>query len=176
MIEGLVGGAAKAAARRVVAEQRARERALLESGWSCPHCGVKRVPVENLPGSSLVNVLLYALLVVPALKYWDWRQANKWYTCAACSRRIEPPAWYAAGAAPPAPGQAGTASAGAGFRCSRCGSTHPPAVKRRGSTVLHVLLYCCWIIPGYLYGRWRKAEPGTLVCDRCGMEVGPEPA
>jgi len=162
---------ARGMARRLAAERAARDRALLAGGWTCQHCGTARVPAEKLPGSDVVNFLLIAAFVFPAVKYWNWRKANRWYSCPACSRRVEPPDWYVAGAmAPPAEGT--RTAGGAGFRCTRCGSTHPPATRYRGSTGLEVLLWCAWIIPGWVYRKWRRAVPGTPVCDRCGLEVG----
>ncbi len=82
---------ARGLARQMEAEHKARVQALFESGWKCPHCGVKREPARRLPGNSFVNLLLFMMMLVPGIRYWNWRKRNEWYACAGCDKRVDLP-------------------------------------------------------------------------------------
>ncbi len=82
---------ARGIAQRRRAEHDARVRALRESGWKCPACGSRDEPARRLPGNDLVNLLLFAMLLLPGIRYWNRRQQNEWYECAGCRKRVTLP-------------------------------------------------------------------------------------
>lgn len=51
--------------------------------------------------------------------------------------------------------------------CTTCGHHGPAAVKTRGSFLIEVVLWLCFIIPGLIYSLWRVATRGN-VCSACG--------
>lgn len=55
--------------------------------------------------------------------------------------------------------------------CPNCGYTGLPQKVARGSGVIEVILWLCYLIPGLLYSVWR-AGTKHYVCPKCGnMEI-----
>ena len=51
------------------------------------------------------------------------------------------------------------------YYCNACHNFTPNANKK-GSTLIEVVLYLCWIIPGLIYSIWRRNSPPN-VCPLC---------
>ncbi len=66
------------------------------------------------------------------------------------------------------------AAATSGISCPSCGEVDLPLARRRGSRLVHVLLYLAWILPGILYGLWRS-QVQTFHCRKCDAFMGEVP-
>lgn len=53
--------------------------------------------------------------------------------------------------------------------CENCRTVGYPGRKVKGSIVIEVLLWLCFLIPGLLYSLWRHAS-AYKVCKACGSE------
>ena len=52
------------------------------------------------------------------------------------------------------------------FICTRCGYTGEMSQAKKGSGVLEIVLWFCYLIPGLLYSIWRRsARP--MCCPVC---------
>jgi hypothetical protein len=51
--------------------------------------------------------------------------------------------------------------------CKDCGTVGEPARKTRGSFVMEVVLWLCFIIPGIIYSMWRLTTRYDA-CPACG--------
>ena len=51
--------------------------------------------------------------------------------------------------------------------CTSCGSTAPSKTVTRGSFLIEVILWLCFIIPGVLYSLWRLTTR-SQACSACG--------
>jgi hypothetical protein len=56
------------------------------------------------------------------------------------------------------------------FICPRCGDTGKPKKVTKGSTLIELLLLCCFLLPGVIYGVWRVSSRSE-VCGTCGSDV-----
>jgi hypothetical protein len=52
--------------------------------------------------------------------------------------------------------------------CNACGFAGYPRQMKAGSTGLAILLWCFFLIPGFLYSLWRAFAPRTNRCPQCG--------
>lgn len=52
--------------------------------------------------------------------------------------------------------------------CPACGTQGEPARKTRGSILIEVILWLCFIIPGLVYSIWRMGSRYE-VCPACGQ-------
>ena len=50
----------------------------------CPHCGQSGKPATETPGSFVMEVVLWLLLLVPGIIYSFWRTTSKRRVCPAC--------------------------------------------------------------------------------------------
>ena len=51
---------------------------------------------------------------------------------------------------------------------SVCGTCHSVSkAKKRGSGLVELILWCCFIIPGLLYSAWRRHQK-SIICRKCG--------
>ena len=50
--------------------------------------------------------------------------------------------------------------------CSACGTTGKPKTETRGSFVIEVILWLCFLVPGLIYTIWRLTTRGP-VCRAC---------
>lgn len=64
--------------------------------------------------------------------------------------------------------RAGTAAV---LYCPTCGSVGAPTTRTKGSFLIEVLLWCCFIIPGVIYSLWRvtSREKACPACGASGM-------
>ncbi|GBD98844.1 proteolipid membrane potential modulator [bacterium BMS3Abin07] len=53
--------------------------------------------------------------------------------------------------------------------CSNCGSVGTPKTVTKGSTLIEVLLWLFFFIPGVIYSIWRLTTR-TKACGSCGAE------
>ena len=53
--------------------------------------------------------------------------------------------------------------------CSNCGAQGKPKIKTKGSVVIEIILWICFIIPGLIYSIWRQTTK-YKVCPVCGAE------
>lgn len=51
------------------------------------------------------------------------------------------------------------------YYCNACHNFVAKAQKK-GSTLIEIVLYLCWVIPGLIYSIWRRNSPPT-VCPLC---------
>jgi len=51
--------------------------------------------------------------------------------------------------------------------CGTCGTVGKPKRMTRGSFVIEVLLWLCFILPGLIYSVWRSSSRYS-VCSTCG--------
>ena len=59
------------------------------------------------------------------------------------------------------------------FICATCGSRGAATMKTKGSLLIELILWCCFVIPGLIYSVWRRVGK-PRVCDACGgMTVVP---
>ncbi len=55
------------------------------------------------------------------------------------------------------------------FMCTNCGYIGYPKKRVRGSFLMEVVLWLCFLVPGILYSIWRLASKRD-VCPQCGAE------
>jgi hypothetical protein len=53
--------------------------------------------------------------------------------------------------------------------CGRCGTRCDPCIAAKGSTLIEVVLWLCFILPGLIYSLWRLSTKRP-VCPACGSE------
>ena len=161
MLQSLIGSAARSAAR--VAAQRARERqeALRRAGYRCPSCGVADLPRHRPRALNMTwrrwlrDELLGAL----------WHSvSDAEEVCPKCGSVVDVSPWLAGTEFATAPKATG------GYRCAGCGSPRLPVSRRRGSTIVEIVLYCMWILPGIPYSIWRSARR-HMACPDCDRRV-----
>ena len=51
--------------------------------------------------------------------------------------------------------------------CVACGTEAPAKVETRGSLLIEIVLWMCFIIPGVIYSLWRTGARQN-VCSSCG--------
>ena len=51
--------------------------------------------------------------------------------------------------------------------CTNCGTVAPPKKVTRGSFLIEVMLWLCFLLPGLIYSIWRLTSR-ALVCPKCG--------
>ena len=51
--------------------------------------------------------------------------------------------------------------------CTSCGSIGKPKTKTKGSLSLEIILWLCFLIPGFIYSLWRTFDK-TKACVSCG--------
>ena len=51
--------------------------------------------------------------------------------------------------------------------CSQCGTAGDTKTQTKGSILIEIVLWCCFLIPGLIYSVWRLSSRGT-VCGACG--------
>lgn len=51
--------------------------------------------------------------------------------------------------------------------CSHCGYTGQAKKVTKGSTLMELVLWLCFIIPGLIYSMWRLTTK-HLACPQCG--------
>lgn len=68
-------------------------------------------------------------------------------------------------------GGSGKVSATGSMICPDCGSRGEPKQIARGSTVIELFLWLCFIVPGIFYSLWRLSgkQPGCPSCGQTGM-------
>lgn len=59
--------------------------------------------------------------------------------------------------------------AGAAKHCMTCGTEGPTTARTRGSILIEIVLWLCFIIPGLVYSLWRLTTR-RQVCKACGAE------
>ncbi len=55
--------------------------------------------------------------------------------------------------------------------CPNCGTRGEPKTITKGSTLIELVLWLCFIIPGLIYSIWRltSRQPGCPACGQVGM-------
>jgi hypothetical protein len=53
--------------------------------------------------------------------------------------------------------------------CINCGFVGNPTKRAKGSFVVELVLWSCFVVPGLIYSLWRLTTKET-VCRRCGAE------
>jgi hypothetical protein len=61
----------------------------------------------------------------------------------------------------------GNSRGGANRYCKACGTTAPSRTRTRGSFVMEIVLWICFIVPGLIYSIWRLTTRQE-VCSACG--------
>lgn len=51
--------------------------------------------------------------------------------------------------------------------CTLCGTTGLPVRKTKGSFLIEVFLWLCFLVPGFLYSLWRLTSKYDA-CPKCG--------
>lgn len=51
--------------------------------------------------------------------------------------------------------------------CTTCGNQGKGASTTRGSILIELILWCCFILPGLIYSLWRLTTRAA-VCSKCG--------
>lgn len=54
--------------------------------------------------------------------------------------------------------------------CTRCGHEGDSKTKTRGSLLIEVVLWLCFIVPGLVYSLWRHSSRQP-VCAKCGSDA-----
>ncbi len=54
------------------------------------------------------------------------------------------------------------------YYCNSC-TNYTSTALLRGSGAIEVLLYLCWLIPGFIYSAWRRNGPANK-CPLCKVE------
>lgn len=54
--------------------------------------------------------------------------------------------------------------------CSRCGARGQPKNRVKGSFLIEVVLWLCFLVPGLIYSIWRLTSKAK-VCPTCGAEA-----
>jgi hypothetical protein len=58
-------------------------------------------------------------------------------------------------------------ASGARMFCTSCGHEGPGKTRTRGSILIEIILWLCFLIPGLIYTVWRHASRHK-VCGSCG--------
>ena len=53
--------------------------------------------------------------------------------------------------------------------CTRCGTRCEPGTKTKGSMLVEIILWLCFIIPGLIYSLWRLSSKHAA-CPACGSD------
>ena len=53
--------------------------------------------------------------------------------------------------------------------CVTCGTTGSPRRNTRGSILIEIVLWLCFIVPGVIYSLWRLTTVG-MVCSACSSD------
>lgn len=56
------------------------------------------------------------------------------------------------------------------YICQSCGTIGHRRLMTRGSILIEIVLWCCFLVPGLLYSLWRHASR-YYVCPACGGQV-----
>lgn len=54
--------------------------------------------------------------------------------------------------------------------CSTCGHEGPTKLKTKGSLLIEIVLWICFIVPGLVYSLWRISTRHK-VCTQCGSST-----
>lgn len=54
--------------------------------------------------------------------------------------------------------------------CKDCGHIGVPSRETKGSLLIEIVLWCCYIIPGLIYSIWRLSTRG-YTCPQCGSRA-----
>lgn len=60
-------------------------------------------------------------------------------------------------------------SADSAMVCKQCETVASPQTKTRGSLLIEIVLWLCFIVPGLIYSIWRLTTRG-YVCPSCGSD------
>jgi hypothetical protein len=50
--------------------------------------------------------------------------------------------------------------------CLHCGTVGKPRIRNRGSSAIEILLWLCFLVPGFLYTLWRMGRKDAY-CRKC---------
>lgn len=55
--------------------------------------------------------------------------------------------------------------------CPACGTQGNPETQNKGSALIELVLWLCFIIPGLIYSIWRRSSPNEIcpACHKLGM-------
>ena len=53
--------------------------------------------------------------------------------------------------------------------CTNCGFRGKPKIKAKGSFILEIVLWICFIVPGIIYSVWRSTSR-YKACPECGAQ------
>lgn len=56
-------------------------------------------------------------------------------------------------------------------KCLTCGHEGKTVKVVKGSVILEIALWLCFILPGFIYSIWRLTSK-QYACKKCGMEKG----
>lgn len=56
------------------------------------------------------------------------------------------------------------------FFCTSCGSVGKPRVRNRGSSAVELILWFCFIVPGFFYTLWRMGRKDRF-CRACKAQT-----
>jgi len=56
------------------------------------------------------------------------------------------------------------------FFCTSCGSVGKPRVRNRGSSAVELILWFCFIVPGFFYALWRMGRKDRY-CRTCKAQT-----
>ena len=62
----------------------------------------------------------------------------------------------------------GNPLAAAQMYCQHCGTVGQPKTRVKGSFLIELVLWLCFIVPGLIYSIWRLTTK-EKVCPKCGM-------
>ena len=62
------------------------------------------------------------------------------------------------------------AGAGAVRHCMTCGSDSAGKAKTKGSLLIEIVLWCCFLVPGLVYSLWRHSSRHAA-CSVCGSSL-----
>ncbi len=54
--------------------------------------------------------------------------------------------------------------------CTACGTTGKPKRMTRGSILIEIVLWLCFIVPGIIYSLWRMTTRYNA-CRQCGSQA-----
>jgi hypothetical protein len=59
--------------------------------YICKDCGTVATPKKKIPGSALVELVLWLLFIIPGLIYTTWRVSTQYLICPTCkSKNVVP--------------------------------------------------------------------------------------
>jgi 5-methylcytosine-specific restriction endonuclease McrA len=56
------------------------------------------------------------------------------------------------------------------YVCSHCGTTGAVRTHTRGSLLIEIILWLCFIVPGVIYSLWRLTTR-RRICAACGQDA-----